>query len=63
MKKLITKTEMHRRIGPVIKSVESVQLLRSDESLWWERFVKEVGFDQGVKKEGVMDSESGELTE
>jgi len=31
------------RNGPVIKSVESV--LRPEESLWCERFVKEVGFD------------------
>jgi len=32
---------MLRRNGPVVKSVESV--LRPEESLWWERFVKEVG--------------------
>jgi len=66
MKKPKTKTEMLRRInGPVIKSVESV--LRPEESLWWERFVKEVGFRQVLcqewKREGVMDDESGELTE
>jgi len=42
MKKLKTKkTEMLRRNCPVIKSVESV--LRLGGSLWWERFVKEVG--------------------
>jgi len=35
------KSEMLRRNVPVIKSVESV--LRPEESLWWERFVKEVG--------------------
>jgi len=34
------KTEILRRKGPVIKSVESV--LRPEGSLWWERFVKEV---------------------
>jgi len=38
---------MLRRNGPVIKSVESV--LSPKESLWWERFVKEVGFEPGVK--------------
>ena len=32
---------MLRRNGPVVKSVESV--LRLQGSLWWERFVKEVG--------------------
>jgi len=40
MKKLKTKTEMLRRNGPVIKSVESV--LRLEGSLWWESFVKEM---------------------
>jgi len=35
--------ELHRRNGPVVKSVESV--LRLEGSLWWERFVKEVGLD------------------
>ena len=48
MKELNTKAEMLRRIGPVIKSVESV--LRPEGSLWWKRFVKEVGLEQGVKK-------------
>jgi len=43
-----------------MKSVESV--LRLEGSLWWERFVKEVGLELGVR-EGVMDGESGELTE
>jgi len=60
MKKLKHKTEMLRRNGPVVKSVESV--LRLEGSLWWERFVKEIGLEPGVK-EGVMDGESGELTE
>ena len=35
------------RYGPVIKSVEKV--LRPEGSLWWERFVKEVGFEPGAK--------------
>ena len=42
--------------------MESV--LRSAESVRWERFVKAVGFEPGGKeKEGVMDGESGESTE
>jgi len=44
------KTEMLRRDGPVIKSVESV--LRPEGSLWWERFMKEVSFEPGVKERG-----------
>ena len=52
---------MLRRNGPVVKSVESV--LRMEGSLWWERFVKEVGLEPGVKERGVMDGESGELRE
>jgi len=36
---------MLRRNGPVVKSVESV--LRPEGSLWWERFVKEVGLEPG----------------
>ena len=36
---------MLRRNGPVVKSVESV--LRLEGSLWWERFVKEVGLEPG----------------
>ena len=39
---------MLRRNGPVVKSVESV--LRLEGSLWWERFVKEVGLEAGVKE-------------
>jgi len=39
---------MLRRNGPVIKSAESV--LRLEGSLWWERFVKEVGLEPGVKE-------------
>jgi len=42
------KNKMLRRNGPVIKSVESV--LRPEESLWWERFVEDVGL--------VMDKEN-----
>jgi len=44
------KTEMLRRNSPVIRYVESV--LRPEESLWWEKFVKEVGFEPGVKEWG-----------
>jgi len=39
---------MLRRNGPVVKSVESVQ--RLEKSLWWERIVKEVGLEPGVKE-------------
>jgi len=39
---------MLRRNGPVIKSAESV--LRLEGSLWWERFVKEVGLESGMKE-------------
>jgi len=39
--------EMLRRNGPVMKSV-----LRPEGSLWWERFVKEVGLEVGVKERG-----------
>jgi len=55
---------MFRRNGPVIKTVESV--LGLEGRLWWERFVKEVGLglEPAVKeREGVMDGESGEMTE
>jgi len=42
--------------------VESV--LRPEGSLWWERFVKKVGLEPGVKqRERVMDGESGKLRE
>ena len=52
MKKLKIKTEMLKRNGPVIshKAVESV--LRPEGSLWWERFVKTVGLEPGVKERG-----------
>jgi len=39
---------MLRRNGAVTKSVESVLWL--EESLWWERFVEEVGLEPGVKE-------------
>jgi len=48
--KILKTTEMLRRNGPVVKSVESV--LRLEGSLWWERFVKEVGLEPGVKERG-----------
>jgi len=41
---------MLRRNGPVVKFVESV--LRPEWSLWWKRFVKEVGLEPGVKERG-----------
>jgi len=41
---------MLRRNGPVVESVESV--LRLEGSLWWERFVKEIGLEPGVKERG-----------
>jgi len=44
------KTEMLRRNGPVVKSVESV--LRLEGTLWWESFVKEVRLEPGVKERG-----------
>jgi len=40
--------------------MESV--LRQEERLWWERSVKEVGFEARVKSQRVMDDASGELT-
>ena len=50
-KKLKTKkNETLIRNGPIIKSVESV--MRPEGSLWWERFVKEVGLEPGVKERG-----------
>ena len=54
---------MLRRNGPVVKSVESV--LRLEGSLWWERLVKEIGLEPGVKERGSygLDSESGKLNE
>jgi len=43
-------TEMLRRNGPVMKSMESVLML--EVSLWWERFLKEVGLKPGVNERG-----------
>jgi len=42
------KTELLRRNIQIKKSVESV--LRLEESLWWERFVKEICLEPGVKQ-------------
>ena len=39
---------MLSRNGPVVKSVES--FLRPEGSLWWERLMKEVGLEPGVKE-------------
>jgi len=39
---------MLRRKGLVVKSVESV--LGLGGSLWWEKFVKEVGLEPGLKE-------------
>jgi len=67
MKKLKTKkNETLRRNGPVINSMESV--MRPEGSIWWERFVKEVGLEPVVKERGSfgiqnLDGESGDLTE
>ena len=55
---------MFRRNSALKTSVESVQGLRG--SLWCQRFVKGIGLESGVrewKREGVIDGESGELTE
>jgi len=41
-----------------MNSVESV--LRPEESLRWEIFVKEIGCERGVKSEGVTDGGTGE---
>jgi len=57
MKKLKTKNGDAQK-----KSAESV--LRLEGSLWWERFVKKVGLEPGLKEiEGVTDGDSSELTE
>jgi len=40
---------MLRRNGPVIKQPWS-QSSRPEGSLWWERFVKKVGLEPGVKE-------------
>ena len=48
MAKTKKKKEMPRRNGPVVKSMESV--LGLEGSQWWERFVKEVAFESGMKE-------------
>jgi len=50
MKKLDTNTEILRRNGSVIKSMESV--MRLGGSLWWERLVKKVVLELGVEESG-----------
>jgi len=40
-----------------------MSVLRLEEGLWWERFVKKTGFKARVKSEGIMDSESAESTQ
>jgi len=48
MKKPKTENRVLRRNGPVIKYMKSV--LRTKDSLWWERVVKEVGLEPRVKE-------------
>jgi len=56
------KTEMLKSNSPVIKPWS--QSWGKEGSLWWERFVEEVGLEpEEWKRDGVMDGESGELTE
>jgi len=50
MNKLKINTEMLRKKRTSNKAVESV--LRPEGSLWWERFVKKVGLEPGVKERG-----------
>ena len=49
--------------GTKIRVLRKKQYGREVVESWWERSVKEVGLERGVKSEGVMDGESGELTE
>jgi len=51
MKKLKIKTEMLRKKRSSHKAVESV--LRTEGSLWWERFEEKVGLEPGVKERGT----------
>jgi len=48
----------------VISPVQSLDregcLMSKEEKLRWEGFVEKVGFEPGVKSEGVMDDESGD---
>jgi len=41
---------MLRRNSPIILCGVSAE---AGEGLWWERFVKKVGFEPGVKADGV----------
>jgi len=50
MKKTKTKNRDAQKKRSSHKAVESV--LRPEGSLWWERFVKEVGLEPGVKERG-----------
>jgi len=60
MKKTKNENRDAQKILTSHKAVESV--MRPEGSLWWERFVKKVGLEPGVK-EGVMDGETGRLRE
>ena len=55
MKKTKNKNRDAQKKRTSHKAVESV--LRPEGSLWWERFVKKVGLEPGVKERGVMDGE------
>jgi len=50
MKKIKIKTEMLRRNGPVIKPWSQSLGWKGG---WWERFVKTVGLEPGVKERGI----------
>ena len=50
MKKLKTKDRDAQKKRSSHKAVESV--LRPEGSLWWERFLKEVDLEPGVKERG-----------
>jgi len=50
MKKTKNKNRDAQKKRTSHKAVESV--LSPEESLWWERFVKKVGLEPGVKERG-----------
>ena len=50
MKKIKNKNRDAQKKRNSHKAVESV--LRAEGSLWWERFVKKVGLEPGVKERG-----------
>jgi len=50
MKKTKNKNRDAQKKRTSRQAVESV--LRPEGSLWWERFVKKVGLEQGVKERG-----------